>query len=302
MKYYNILKTALLLFGLVNGIAYSQINNFGFEELNSDGGIRYWGNTVLRTVTIDSNGHSTSDSIQYDKGLWFSTNDAFKGKKALEMRNAFNVTKQQGEPGAVFYSSDTVQSPYSSLVPFSGRPANFSFYYKYFPVKNDTASGSATFYNSNGEIIGLSNITIPFTATSFNLASQAIQYLKNDSVSLVQIHFTASTKGVNASFGTRFIIDEVSFNTLNKIKEPYTSNVIKVSPNPAQSVLNISMTECPESPKYLEIINNLGQIVLAENLETKQTSITVESLNAGVYYLKVMFENGKIGIQKWVKN
>jgi hypothetical protein len=62
------------------------------------------------------------------------------------------------------------------------------------------------------------------------------------------------------------------------------------------------MTECPESPKYLEIINNLGQIVLAENLETKQTSITVESLNAGVYYLKVMFENGKIGIQKWVKN
>jgi hypothetical protein len=108
-----------------------QIPNSDFETVNNKGQISHWGKTVLMSVTFDSLGNSI-DSIVYDKGFYFPTNDAHSGLQAMEMRNAFNFgTGQAFAGGANLSNNDSDYSGFgTSLVPVQSHITDFSFYYK----------------------------------------------------------------------------------------------------------------------------------------------------------------------------
>ena len=77
------------------------------------------------------------------------------------------------------------------------------------------------------------------------------------------------------------------------VNDIQNENSIKVYPNPAKDVLNISVANASK----LEIINVTGQIVESTIVEG-QTSIDVSRLNRGVYFVKVTDNFGNVGSQK----
>ena len=87
---------------------------------------------------------------------------------------------------------------------------------------------------------------------------------------------------------------------LNSIAEidAILNKSLKIYPNPAQNILNISDLKIGSQ---IEIINNLGQIVLKKDIFSSEQSIDITSLKCGFYTLK---SNSDLRIQntKFVKN
>jgi hypothetical protein len=96
----------------------AQIPNSGFEQLNADGTVRNWGGVYLLPMYIDSSGNSFVDSIVFDNYFYFHTNDAHWGNSAIEMRNAWDYTTNQGMAGGVSADTDTVYSAWGSFETF----------------------------------------------------------------------------------------------------------------------------------------------------------------------------------------
>ena len=72
---------------------------------------------------------------------------------------------------------------------------------------------------------------------------------------------------------------------------------VKIYPNPAFDVLNIEMET---SFARVEVYNQLGELVLLENMNNQQ--LTVKSLTSGVYYLRLKDENDElIGVARFLK-
>jgi hypothetical protein len=275
-----------LLFGAIQ--AHSQMSNAGFENLNASGSIQYWGNTFIQAVWIDSNGISHSDSIVIDQNFCQSSNDAHTGSKSMEMRNAFNYTQNKGISGGAWYSTDTLQSPYTTFVPVQTLPTHLNFYYKYFPVGNDTASASIEVYDLNTTLIGSAIIHLSGGITNFTAVNLPISYTASDTAGLVLIHFLSSSRDSNAQFGTRFLVDDVSFTTPNYLNE-YTHNTQFICcPNPSNTF--ISITPC-EGVHSISIANSLGEIVFKQ--KSNFNDIDVHHLANGVYFLHINTAKGK---------
>jgi hypothetical protein len=61
---------------------------------------------------------------------------------------------------------------------------------------------------------------------------------------------------------------------------------LNLYPNPASSVLNISVSNTLNNQPY-KIIDTLGKVILKGNLKEGANSINVAHLSKGIYYLKV---------------
>jgi uncharacterized delta-60 repeat protein len=72
-------------------------------------------------------------------------------------------------------------------------------------------------------------------------------------------------------------------------------NPFRIYPNPTSGILNI---DSETTITQIEIYNLLGQLVKSN---TNQNIIDIFSVNQGIYFIKVMDENGNIGSQKLLK-
>ena len=70
------------------------------------------------------------------------------------------------------------------------------------------------------------------------------------------------------------------------LEEPSYNNLVKLYPNPVQNVLNLK-TENKFINLSYTIIDGLGRIVLNGKLNEVDTTISVEQLSKGIYYLKL---------------
>ena len=83
-------------------------------------------------------------------------------------------------------------------------------------------------------------------------------------------------------------------------EKPDVENSIRIFPNPANNTLTISLNR--ETIKHAKafIINLQGQTLLQSELVGKENSLDISNLPAGVYFVKVVDENG-VWIEKVVK-
>ncbi len=294
------MKTIQLLMVLLAGTfftSHAQLMNPGFEDLNADGSIRYWGITHLFSAWIDSIGISHSDSIVIDQSFCQSSTDAHTGLRAVEMRNAYNYSTSTGIPGGAFLSADTMFSTYAGFVPVTTRPGAFGFYYKYFPVNQDTASAWIEVMNINGDIIGSAEIVLSSLVSAYMYTGLPITYTSNDSAAIMAIHFNASTRGADAQFGTRFLVDDISFANPNDVHDLTDKFSIGLYPNPAQTYFAIQSAEPVEA---ITIWNALGQEVFKQG--SVLGSVSCGQLATGVYHVQVRTAKGmqtsKLTIQR----
>ncbi len=81
-------------------------------------------------------------------------------------------------------------------------------------------------------------------------------------------------------------------NRTTGIKKTGISGKIAVYPNPATKVVNIYTGD--SRGKTIEVFNALGQRILTQDIIAKNTSLTTTGWNEGIYFLKIVTEEGTI--------
>ncbi|HMT35132.1 MAG TPA: zinc-dependent metalloprotease [Chitinophagaceae bacterium] len=78
-----------------------------------------------------------------------------------------------------------------------------------------------------------------------------------------------------------------------KIEDYDFSANVTVYPNPTDNIINIGITNLDFQQASVFLMNNLGQIVKTTSLnqQTSSTSLHVENLPTGIYFLKIVLDN-----------
>ena len=284
------MKTILLSLMLLTTSLFAcnaQVMNQGFEDLNTDGSIQYWGIMHLLAISIDTSGNTVSDSIVVDQSYCQTSTDAHSGLRAVEMRNAFNYTTNTAIPGGAFLSADTIFSTYSGFGALLSRPQSLGFYYKYFPVNNDTASAWIDVMNNNSNVIGHAEIILTSAASTYTFVSTPIVYTTSDSAVAAMIHFNASARGTNAQFGTRFLVDDVNLATPAGTSDMNQENGFVIFPNPASTTFRIQSDAVIEA---VDIYDFSGRAFYHQSGDHR--FLNCSFLVNGLYTVKVKTEKG----------
>jgi hypothetical protein len=298
----KVLPILIALFFTVIFSNKAQVYNAGFENLNFDSSTTNWGSVYLFAVIIDSNGVSYPDSIVFDG--WFNapTTDAHSGNLAMELRNAYNYTANEGIAGRINATQDSMFTAYNPFVdvatPF--QPTSLNFFYKYLPVNNDTGFARLDLYDSFGYIIGEATFLMIGTTPNYTFASVPVVYNTPGLVAYYDLNYTTAyfnPQGTfQASLGTRLLIDDVSFENPAGIEKQEVQNLFRVFPNPSQEKLYVVLNVASEFS--VEVFNSAGQKVV----ETREESILdISGWKRGVYFIQVN-SDGKSAIQKIIKD
>ena len=85
-----------------------------------------------------------------------------------------------------------------------------------------------------------------------------------------------------------FLIQEHCFLLGNDSLYTYRRNTsIKISPNPASSILNVQSIRNESKPLHYKIYDATGKLLLTGNSNNDNFSINVQRLTAGMYILKL---------------
>ncbi len=282
--------------------AQQTIPNNGFENLNTDGTLTNWGNVYLVPISFDSLGNSFYDTLLYDNYFYAPTNDAHNGSTALELRNAWNVTTNTGIAGSAGVDEDAVFSAWGSinLIPVINtpwnvfRPFNLGFYNKFYPVNNDSAFAQIIMYDYSGNQIGEGSVIISAATINYIYTEIPIAYATSDTVGYYSLNFstfyTASPGSHQPSFGTRLLIDDITFNNAGTsgIGEINNGTALKIFPNPANTVLNIAS----DADVQYYIFNSTGEIVAKGSISSPSQSISIANLSEGLYNIQLVTKDG----------
>ena len=95
---------------------------------------------------------------------------------------------------------------------------------------------------------------------------------------------------------TQFIIS-----TCTGVNENKDDENVKVFPNPTDKILNIDFKSLSEEKMNVQLLNSLGEILINEQLSIQNSTINIESLNTGIYFLKITGTNNTNITKKIIK-
>ena len=112
---------------------------------------------------------------------------------------------------------------------------------------------------------------------------------------------TYSVSGTNAAGCTNTISVNMIVNSCVGINEiSAKSDDVTVYPNPANSFINVNFSTLSNEEVLIEISNTTGQVVLSQRINSQHTSLNIQQLNAGLYFIKTM-ANGKASVARFIK-
>ncbi|HRG01014.1 MAG TPA: T9SS type A sorting domain-containing protein [Bacteroidia bacterium] len=84
------------------------------------------------------------------------------------------------------------------------------------------------------------------------------------------------------------------------LNEKHQSQTISFFPNPAQNQLNFDVK--PSDNFNIELFNNLGQLLINEEINSVKKIIDIHSLANGIYFIKIIDNSGMTSSIKFIKN
>lgn len=258
-----------------------QVANGDFEQISSNGTLAHWGRIYIFSVTIDTTGNNP-DSFVIDEKFYQPTTDAHTGNWALELRNAHNYFTGESMNGGASSFADSLFSGFSALNTLEpgSRPTSLEFYYKYFPAGNDFGYAHLTLYDYNDNELGAAIALISGAANEYKLISVPVEYTLPGDAAYYTLEFSTAAPGSAISFGTRFLIDDVTFGTTSSTEEIGTDKSFPlIYPNPATSNINMKSSD----PASMIIYDINGKKVRT----VSSMPADVSDLPAGTYILKV---------------
>lgn len=115
----------------------------------------------------------------------------------------------------------------------------------------------------------------------------------SDSISFKMVSSDVGNFGINTP--TFFALDQITVNHSASLARLSSAKVIKMYPNPATS----SITIMDQSPvRSAEVLDVSGRLLI---INQTSNSINIGELDAGCYLLRVIFEDGTYGTQRFIK-
>lgn len=278
----------ILLLNTAKGI--SQIPNSSFELTNTFGNISNWGIFSAIPVWFDSLGVGHTDSIVIDNQYYFQTTDAHSGNYALEMRNGYDFTLGTGMTGGAFLS-DSDYTSFTIPVAVQNQPTDLNFYYKYFPAGNDSAVAFLAIYDNSGNQIGEANIVIGGTMANYALATAPINYSIPGSAAYISMYFRTQLDYLQPTFGTRFLVDDVSLLFTSGISESIKTDLLNLYPNPSNGIFYIKH-DINDANELVIITNTAGKTILETKVNNEQAKINLIGQPNGIYFVRLYSMNG----------
>jgi hypothetical protein len=105
-------------------------------------------------------------------------------------------------------------------------------------------------------------------------------------------------KGTSA-YGNNLFIDNINFANATGVEESELANSISIYPNPATTSATVNFDLPTAEEVSMQLVNTVGQVILVENLGTKNAgahtyAIDATSLSNGLYFLNVTVGNNTV--------
>ncbi len=194
----------------------------------------------------------------------------------------YNTTNNDIALSGIFIS-DKVDNPDKFPLPDVVLPAN-GYQIIWADEDGDQGEAHANFkLSSGGEFIMLSYAdSTVIDSTSYAVATTDLSWARNP-----------NGTGAFAEGSHTFDMN----NDFSSTNEPFVNYDLKLFPNPTNEVLNI--TFAAEMPNQLSIIGVTGKLIFKTNKITNHFTQKIDQLNAGLYFLKLKYEDG-IQIERFV--
>ncbi len=281
------MKKILLLIAIffLGARVQAQIINPGFETLNPDGTPAYWLPLSLFIVfPLDTacTGQGSYDSLR------FVTTDAHGGNYAFEM-NVHTQCDTLATGGNIRPTRYIADSGFMDMrVPFTGRPAAITFYYKFTSVMGDYAYAEVLTENDTNTVAHGIWKTYA-SANTWTLASIPLSYSGTDNPAYLTMSFRIGSDSI-MHYGTRFLLDDMNDGGTTAVADLHQTAGINCYPVPATHLLtvqadgNLMAGNCT-----VTITDAMGRVVVAENemLDNGSTQVNVDMLPPGLYLLQL---------------
>ncbi len=272
-------KKYIILLALVFGFslnllkAQPQIPNAGFENWTSANAATSWSSVSL--LTYYSIARST---------------DAHSGTYAAMLKTQSILT--QTIPGICDLGTiNLTTQAVGGGTPFVGRPVNFTGWYKYTPVGNDSMLIAFLLTRTVAGVkdtVGGVVFTHKTAVSSYTQFVLPIKYNVNvtgnpDTMNIVLLSSATATGGT----GTTLMVDDLALDYGNGIEENSAIDY-RIYPNPASDILTISTNETKKLPVTVKIYNLTGQEVYSESYKNEDShTITLSRFKDGMYFVKI---------------
>lgn len=262
----------------------AQLANPGFELRNTDGTAAYWQPAGLIVLPVDTNCSWTGlDSIRR------ITTDAHTGNYAFELRVAtYCATAIGGNIRPVRYNVDSFTD---QRVPFTQRPAAFTFYHKLFPMQGDGVLVQVMLEDQNGSTVADGTLKLQQAATSWSQVSIPLVYRSGDVPEFLHMSFFLHSDSI-LHYGTRFLIDDISHTAATNVvpvKPDYEA--LSCFPVPATEQLSVRLNDLPgHTTAQISITDATGRLLRGEVAATQGNGmlhIDVKELPQGIYFIRV---------------
>ena len=148
------------------------------------------------------------------------------------------------------------------------------------------------------------NIMLPDSNVNEPLSNGFVRFEVQQQPNLPNGTILENSAGIYFDFNAP-IITNTSSHTINDgvifldMTEVITKEMaLKVYPNPTRDYITIELDE--EKATTITLVNNLGQVILSKPSTGKNTSIQLQQLPAGIYYLSV-YDGAQTAVQKIIK-
>ena len=71
-----------------------------------------------------------------------------------------------------------------------------------------------------------------------------------------------------------------------------------IYPNPSNGIINV---QAAEKINTVNVYNMIGNLVMVRNISNTQTTLDIEKLTNGIYFIELNFDNGSIINSKIIK-
>jgi hypothetical protein len=190
-------------------------------------------------------------------------------------------------------------------IPYTWRPGELQFYYKFLPAGTDTGFAKVLLrrYDSSGgagAVVGEGRASIINTTSVYTPLSVPIIYYLPDTPEFIQIVFATSktiaspeyfslntAPGNGAHSGTTLWIDDVALlgGTIG-IFEPNETEIAGTYPNPVTDKMVLTVQNFTPETAY-SIYDITGRQVASGKVESESTQLQTSFLNPGIYVIKI---------------
>jgi len=239
--------------------------------------------------------------------------EAHSGQYAMKITTVTIVNDPTGgqlpNPVGIAFSGKIQIIPSIKLVygfPYTSRPANCNFWYKYTPQAGDSAYGSValTKWNtstSKSDTIAwggavIKNLTSNYTNASFTLTYFSSTLMPDTMVAA----FSATCWATNTcgKVGSAMWVDDLAFTGWNGINEHPNSEGVVVYPNPANEFVNIAVDALDNANSviaYDATGREVSSVVLSQlmnGMNRKSAKLNTSVLSCGIYSYSILDKNG----------